>query len=169
MQIPDRLPATSVVILRDYDHPEREVLAARLAEMCQRRRLYFFVGGDAALAHRVGAHGVHLPERLIDRLPRLRQTYQTFLFTASCHSARALLRAERLGADAVLLSPVFPTHSHAETFSRPERTLGACRFRTLCRRSNIPVYALGGLNVDTAPRLRQSTLAGLASIRGYEG
>ena len=167
-KILDRLPAGSVVILRDYDQTDRDALARQLAAECHKRRLYLLIGRDADLARRVGAQGVHLPEGLVAQLPRLRQAHRDLLFTTACHSARALRRAERLGADAVLLSPVFPTCSHPETLGRPDKVLGVCRFRMLCRETNLPVYALGGINVTTASRLRHCRLAGLAAIRGYE-
>ncbi|WP_321396447.1 thiamine phosphate synthase [Emcibacter sp.] len=167
-RILEQLPPASVVVLRDYDHPGREALARHLAGLCRRKHLYFLVGADAALARKVGAVGVHLPEGLVRHLPRLRHKHQDFIFTTACHSARALHRAERLGADAVLLSPVFPTESHPESLTRPDLTLGPTRFRTLCRRTDLPVYALGGVTGQTAQRLRHAPLAGLASIRGYE-
>ncbi|WP_417320453.1 thiamine phosphate synthase [Emcibacter sp.] len=161
------LPRGSVVILRDYDHPQRETLAFRLAEACRKRHLNLLVGADDRLAARVGAAGVHLPEGLVGRLPLLRQKYPALFFTTACHSECATIRAERLGADALLLSPVFPTLSHPESFSRPGRTLGPVRLAGLCRRTSLPVYALGGITMANVRRLRHIPLAGIASIRGY--
>jgi thiamine-phosphate pyrophosphorylase len=51
-------------------------------------------------------------------------------------------------ADAVLLSPVFPTRSHPGAAA-----LGPARFRLMARHAQMPVVALGGMTVRTARRL----------------
>ena len=42
--------------------------------------------------------------------------------------------------------------------------MGAARFRQLAQTSPLPVYALGGVNADTAGRV--AGFAGLAAIEG---
>jgi thiamine-phosphate pyrophosphorylase len=83
------------------------------------------------------------------------------LITAAAHSARALAVAQRAGADAALLAPVFTTASH------PERVpLGALKVRLMAARAGLPVYALGGINASTIARLKGANLAGIAAIEG---
>ena len=67
---------------------------------------------------------------------------------ATAHSLREIGDANRLGADAVLLSPVFPTRSHPGA-----RTLGPLRFRLLAAHAAMPVIALGGMDQALAGRL----------------
>ena len=55
------LPRGSAVILRDYDAPGREELARRLRSACAVKGVFLIVGADPALAARIGAKGVHLP------------------------------------------------------------------------------------------------------------
>ena len=87
------LPAGSGIILRHYGAPEREALARRLAAAIARRRgLVLLVGEDPALARRVGAHGVHLPERAIGRAGAVRWQ-RDWLITAAAHSHAALRAA----------------------------------------------------------------------------
>ncbi len=57
------MPAGSAVIYRDYDDPHREATARRFQAICAVRGVVFLVAGDAALAERVGADGVHWPAR----------------------------------------------------------------------------------------------------------
>jgi thiamine-phosphate pyrophosphorylase len=64
------------------------------------------------------------------------------------HGPREIALANRLGADAMLLSPVFPTRSHPGG-----AVLGPVRFRLLARLAARPVIALGGLDRRTARRL----------------
>lgn len=154
-----RLPAGAAVILRDYDAPDRADLARALAQMCRTRRLRLLVAADATLAHRVGADGVHLPEDLVPRMPR--RWPRDWLVTAAAHSPAALWRARRAGADAALLSPVFPTASHPGA-----PALGALRFAAWANEMPLPVYALGGVNAGTARRLTGRGAVGLAGIGG---
>lgn len=92
------------------------------------------IANDPVLAREIGADGLHLAERDAGHL-------QPFGFTtAAAHSLAAIRRAELAGADAVLLSPVFPTASH------PGGTvLGLQRARALAAATPLPVFAMGGV------------------------
>jgi 8-oxo-dGTP diphosphatase len=59
---------------------------------------------------------------------------------ASCHNRDELKRAEELGCDLAVLSPVLPTLSHPGA-----PALGWEKFTQITAGSGIPVYALGGL------------------------
>ena len=154
------LPPGSAVILRHYGAAERASLARSLAAIARRRGLVLLVGEDPALARRVGAHGVHLPERAIGRAGAVRWQ-RDWLITAAAHSPAALRLAAAVGAGAALLSPVFATASHPQV-----RALGPHRFAALVRHASIPVYALGGINADRAPLLQGSGAVGIAGIGG---
>ncbi len=154
------LPAGSAVILRHGDPLARAALAMQLAPLCRRLRLRLLIAGDAALAVRVGAAGVHWPERQIPR-GRWRRPRSLFLVMAAAHGRAALQRAARAGADAALLSPVLPTRSHPGG-----AVLGVWRFAALVAGAVLPVYALGGIDRRTARRLSGSGAAGIAAIGG---
>ena len=154
------LPAGSAIILRHYGVPERATLARGLAAIARRRRLVLLVGEDPVLARRVGAAGVHLPERAIRRARTVRWQ-RDWLVTAAVHSHAALVSAAACGADAALLSPVFATASHPD-----QRALGLQRFAALAQASPVPVYALGGIGRAHASLLRGSGAVGIAGIGG---
>lgn len=77
------------------------------------------------------------------------------------HDMRELGAAQRAGADAVMLSPAFPTRSHPG-----KRALGPVRFRLLARHASVPVIALGGM---TFRRARSFDLRHWAAIDGLSG
>ncbi|MDE0202171.1 MAG: thiamine phosphate synthase [Rhodospirillaceae bacterium] len=154
------LPAGSAIILRHYGVPERATLARGLAAIARRRRLVLLVGEDPVLARRVGAAGVHLPERAIRRARTVRWQ-RDWLVTAAVHSHAALVSAAACGADAALLSPIFATASHPD-----QRALGLQRFAALAQASPVPVYALGGIGRAHASLLRGSGAVGIAGIGG---
>ena len=154
------LPPGSAVILRHYRAPERASLARSLAAIARRRGLVLLVGEDPALARRVGAHGVHLPERAVGRAGAVRW-HRDWLITAAAHSHTALRAAAAAGADAVVLAPVFATASHPGA-----RALGPHRFAALSRNCPIPVYALGGIDRAHARLLPGTGAVGIAGIGG---
>jgi thiamine-phosphate pyrophosphorylase len=156
-----KLPRDSAVILRDYDAPDRAARAQVLRASTRRRGLLLLIGADWRLAWRVGADGVHLPEGLVRVTGKIRRARPDWLVTAAAHSRAALRAAEHAGADAALLSPVFPTGSHPGV-----RALGPVRFAALVREAGLPVYALGGMNKRAMARLRNSGAAGYAGITG---
>lgn len=154
------LPKGSGVIFRHYASPGRAKLAAALAAICRRRRLLFIVGGDARLALKVRADGLHLRERdLAQPVPRFARR---LLITAAAHSCRALIRAKRAGVDAALLGPVFPTASHPGA-----PALGLLRFAAMARKGGLPIYALGGIGPGNARRLIGTGAAGIAALAAF--
>lgn len=140
-----RLPGGSVLVFRHYHlaPAERAVRRARLARLCRARGIALVdagVGyGPAAVLHGMAAR---------------RQRWRL----ATAHDLRELGAARRCGADAVLLSPVFPTRSHPGA-----PVLGAVRFLLLARQAALPVIALGGM--DRA-RFRRLPVHGWAAIDG---
>ncbi len=83
-------------------------------------------------------------------------------FSASCHALPELLRAQSLGADFVLLSPVAATEKY-----HPARRLGWSGFRRLADQVALPVYALGGMRPAQARAARAHGAFGVAGIRAF--
>ncbi len=88
----------------------------------------------------------------------------TWIVTAAAHSEAATVRARQSGADAVFVSPVFPSASPSAG-----RPLGPLRFAALAVRAGLPVFALGGINVLTARRLARTRTSGFAAIEALLG
>ena len=112
----------------------------------------------------VFADGLHLPEyqALNPSIGvHLWQQQPGKYLTAAAHSLRALQACSKIGVDAALVSPVFPTASH---LAQP--ALGNLRFTKLCRQSTLPIYALGGIKASNAARLLKSNTIGIAAISG---
>jgi len=156
-----RMPPNCGVVLRDYDAPDRQVIAHAIAAIARQRSLRLLVGADGDLARAVGAAGIHLPEARISETARWRYRFPSWLITVSAHSGRTLRAAARGGADAVFLGPAFTTQSHPGG-----SVLGVDRLRVLAQTSPIPVIALGGLNADNIEHLRGASIAGIAAIGG---
>lgn len=136
-----RLPRGSGLIYRHYHLPaaQRRARFDQLARLARRYCHRVILAGSARQARRWGADGVYGPARLLAHGPQL-------LRLVTVHSAAELMRVRR--ANAVLLSPVFPTRSHPEA-----QELGPNRFYTLAALARVPVIALGGMDRARAKRL----------------
>jgi thiamine-phosphate pyrophosphorylase len=147
------------VIYRAFGDPQAVRKGRRLMRLAHRRGLLVLVGADPSLAARIGADGVHLPERGAMSAPGVKRARPTWVVTAAAHSKAAIIRARRCDADAVFVSPVFPSASPSAG-----RALGALRFAALARGAGMPVYALGGVSARTVGRLTHSGVAGVAAV-----
>ena len=157
-----RLPRGAAIVLRAFGAADAEARGARLADIARSRGLKLLIGADAGLAARLGADGVHLPQRLAHLGRRLRAAHPGWIITAAAHSNLAARRALAAGADAVVVSTAFASASPS---AGPP--LGPIRMAILVRRAGGPVYALGGVTDDTAGRLRGAGLVGLAAVAGF--
>lgn len=155
-----RLPPGTGIVYRAFGAADAEARGRRLMMIARRRGLVVLVGADAGLARRVGAHGVHLPERDGRSASRLKARNPSWIVTAAAHSAAAVRRAR--GADAVLLSPVFPSRSPSAG-----QPLGLMRFSSVARGARLPVYALGGATMKNAPRLCSAGASGVAAVDDF--
>ena len=157
-----RLPRGAAIVFRAFGAADAGARAARLAAIARSRGLTLLIGADAGLAARLGADGVHLPQRLANRARSLGAAHPGWIVTAAAHSTLAARRALAAGADAVVVSTVFASASPSA-----ESPLGPIRMAILVRRAGGPVYALGGITDETARRLKGAGLVGLAAVSGF--
>lgn len=122
-------------------------LALQVISLAHAHGAQVLFNSDVSLAQELGADGVQLAAA---QLFQLEMRPDIELCGASCHSSEELRRAEVLGCDFALLSPVLPTRSHPDAAH-----LEWEGFAEISAGSSIPVYALGGLetgNMETAWR-----------------
>ncbi len=112
-----------------------------------------------------GADGVHLP---VSSLPAAavrvyvsRLGLSDFLIGVSTHSLGEAREAESGSADFIVLGPVYDTPS--KRASGPP--LGIEYFAEVCRAVNIPVLALGGIEISNFHEPLRRGAAGIAAIR----
>ncbi len=156
------LPVGAGVVYRAFGLPGALEHGERLRAVTRARGLTLLVGRDAALADRLEADGLHLPERALSAAWALSGRRPDWILTGAVHSARAALLARHL--DAVVLSPVFPAGGP----SAAKSPLGLEAVRQAAT-GTTPVIALGGVKAGTAPLLVGTGASGIAAIGGLAG
>ncbi|NNH25880.1 NUDIX domain-containing protein [Acinetobacter terrestris] len=81
-------------------------------------------------------------------------------YIAACHDLVSMKQAEKVGCDAILLSPVLATETHPEA-----RALGWEQFKNFAAQVEIPVFALGGMQTGDLLTAQQQGAYGIAGIR----
>jgi thiamine-phosphate pyrophosphorylase len=157
--VAERLPAGAAVVFRAFGATDAAGRGVRLREITRRRGLMLLVGADAALALEVEADGVHLPERLSGQAAGLRGAHPDWLITVAAHHEAAALAGAAAGADALVVSPIFPSRSPSA--SAP---LGVEGLKRIIERVEAPVYALGGVHAGTAGQLVDTGIVGIAAV-----
>jgi thiamine-phosphate pyrophosphorylase len=144
------MPPRSAVVVRPYAMRagNRIGLIRAVRRVARAKRHLLLIAGGWSDAGFDGRHGDG------------RQT-KGFL-SLSVHDRRELARANRLRADAVLLSPVWPTRTHPDG-----ATLGKRGFARLAAGSSAQAIALGGVTARQFARLRVHGAGGWAAIDAW--
>ncbi len=151
-----KLPHGSGFIYRHYhlsDGP-RHTRFDELSALARTLGHQVILSADAAIAQAWGADGIYGP-------PQSMANAAGLMRLVTVHDAAEIAAANRIGADAALLSPVFPTRSHPGA-----PALGPAGFRELAKLAKMPVIALGGMTAETARELdwpRWAAIDGLGS------
>lgn len=141
-------------------HDEYAEFARQVCTLAHAHNARVLLNADPDLVSECGADGVQLSSRRL-MATSARPLPLPYLVAASCHNHAELARAAALGANFSLLSPVLPTTSHPDT-----PALGWREFARLRLLSDIPVYALGGMQTQHLREARAQGAQGLAMIGG---
>jgi thiamine-phosphate pyrophosphorylase len=119
------------------------------------------VNDNLEAAVEAGADGVHLgPNDMSIKTARLAAAGRPLIIGASVGAVDTARVAEADGADYLGVGPVYPTSSKSDT--RP--VIGLARLKEICEAVKIPVFAIGGINMDRLPGVLAAGAAGAAVI-----
>jgi thiamine-phosphate pyrophosphorylase len=152
---------------KDLTTGELEILASAVVQEVRGSRTQVLINGRADIAFAVGADGVHLPGGLqlsptvIRSLFLWRGLFEP-LISISCHSLEEAKMAQETGANMILFAPVFEkTISEGLLQGQGLGTLSV-----VCQAvSPLPVFALGGVNLENAAKCIEAGASGIAAIR----
>ncbi|MGZ5001322.1 MAG: Nudix family hydrolase [Methylomonas sp.] len=132
---------------------------ALVSERCRRQQVVLLVNSDLPLKPGL-ADGIHLSSRALLAL-EARPGQQKWV-GASCHNLAELRHAEKLGVDFAVLAPVQATATHPDAMP-----LGWAELTALLEQTNLPVFALGGLDIDDLDKTFAAGAQGLAGISAF--
>ena len=163
-----KIPKQAAFLLRSYKAKSRKKIAKQLLKFCKMKKLKLLIASDIKLAEDINAHGVHFPEYMIKKkniinwvIVKNIKLRKNWIITTAVHSLQAIKNAEFFDIDAALLSPVFSSKSHPN-----KKYLGINKLSKIVKKTKLPIYALGGINIKNIKSLLRTDIIGYAFQRG---
>lgn len=146
---------------KSIDHATFLRMANGAITIARNHHAKLLLNADVSVLRSIDADGIHLTS---DRLMALnsRPLSKGKILAASVHNELQLRHACHIDADFAVIGPVLPTKSHPEALH-----LGWKEFQRLSRISNIPVFALGGMNINDIELARRNGGQGIAGISAF--
>lgn len=150
-----------MVQLRAHHCTAREYtsLFRQAKKLCDDCGVLLVANAPLEVFQQLSAEGLHLTSRQLLEFDR-RPVGKRILLGASCHNREEIRRAEHIGADYLVLGPVYTTATHPEA-----RPLGIDDFSRLASETSLPVFGLGGLQAVDKEVLMRAGAFGISGIR----
>ena len=155
------------VILREKDLSDEEykMLAEKILEMCRESGVRCFLHSRISVANRLGCRRIHMSiPVLMDMSEEERsQLRKKFLeISVSCHSMEDMNIAVKNGATQIILGTIFETEC-----KKGLKGKGLGFVKEICKACPVPVYAIGGINMERLPQVMEAGAAGGCMMSGF--
>ncbi len=151
--------------LKDSTTPNFFTLAEKLSQLCNSYSAKLILNTSPqnflSITTSLPQLGLHLNSRELMRC-EIRPVTKFILLGASCHNAKEIMQAEKMGVDYICLSPVAATSSHPNA-----NVIGWENFSQLIESVAVPVFALGGMSEKDLPQAIAAGAQGIAGIGAW--
>jgi len=150
--------------IREKSLPARVLfeLAVRAAKLTKGSATRLLVNDRPDIARAAAADGVHLTTNSLPAAVVRERFGPEFLIGVSAHTPHEAQAAQTGGADFVVFGPVFDTESK-RVFGEPQGLKELQRISSALE--DVPVLAIGGINVDNVAACFVAGASGVAAIR----
>lgn len=153
------LPNGAAIIYRHFGKADKYEEATALRQITFAKSQQLLIGADPKLAIAIGADGVHCQRDAAMQAPKLwRQRCPDWII-----SMAGIKTGDYQGSltvlDGLIVSSIFKSQSPSAG-----TPIGIDGLKGLTKSLPVPIFALGGVNKETAPTLINSDAAGLAGI-----
>ena len=147
--------------LREKDAPRDELVALgkELLPICRAANVPFVIDDDVEAALEIGADGVHVGQDDLACAKARELLDPDAIVGVSAQTVAQALEAQAAGADYLGVGALIPTPTKPDAVDVTFDEL-----RAICDAVDIPVVGIGGLNVETIPRLAGSGADGAAVV-----
>ena len=135
--------------------------ALTVKEICKNYGALFIINDRLDIAQAVGADGVHLGQSDMP-IEKAREILKDkFLIGATARNVEEAKRAELLGADYIGSGAIFGTSTKDNA-----KKLEMGELKKIVTSVKIPVFAIGGINIDNVSILKNKGLQGICAVSG---
>ena len=155
------------LILREKDLADDayESLAKKVFDLCKREDITFFLHTKIEIARKIGCQNIHLSIPVLKGLSETEKKALTEDFceiSISCHSMEDVEIAMAGGATQTILGTIFETECKKGVLGK-----GVEFVREICQKCPLPVYAIGGMNLQRLPLVIDAGAAGCCMMSGF--
>ena len=155
------------LILREKDLTDDayESLAKKVFDLCKREDITFFLHTKIEIARKIGCQNIHLSIPVLKGLSETEKKALTEAFceiSISCHSMEDVEIAMAGGATQIILGTIFETECKKGVLGK-----GVEFVREICQKCPLPVYAIGGMNMQRLPLVIDAGAAGCCMMSGF--
>ena len=135
--------------------------ALKVKEICKNYGALFIINDRLDIAQAVGADGVHLGQSDMPIEEARKILKDKFLIGATARNIEEAKRAELLGADYIGSGAIFGTSTKDNA-----KKLEMEELKKIVASVKIPVFAIGGININNVGILKNIGLQGICSVSG---
>lgn len=155
------------LILREKDLTDDayESLAKKVFDLCKREDITCFLHTKIEIARKIGCQNIHLSIPVLKGLSETEKKVLTEDFceiSISCHSMEDVEIAMAGGATQIILGTIFETECKKGVLGK-----GVEFVREICQKCPLPVYAIGGMNLQRLPLVIDAGAAGCCMMSGF--
>lgn len=155
------------LILREKDLTDDayESLAKKVFDLCKREDITFFLHTKIEIARKIGCQNIHLSIPVLKGLSETEKKALTEDFceiSISCHSMEDVEIAMAGGATQIILGTILETECKKGVLGK-----GVEFVREICQKCPLPVYAIGGMNLQRLPLVIDAGAAGCCMMSGF--
>ena len=155
------------LILREKDLTDDayESLAKKVFDLCKREDITFFLHTKIEIARKIGCQNIHLSIPVLKGLSETETkalTEDICEISISCHSMEDVEIAMAGGATQIILGTIFETECKKGVLGK-----GVEFVREICQKCPLPVYAIGGMDLQRLPLVIDAGAAGCCMMSGF--
>lgn len=155
------------LILREKDLTDDayESLAKKVFDLCKREDITCFLHTKIEIARKIVCQNIHLSIPVLKGLSETEKKALTEDFceiSISCHSMEDVEIAMAGGATQIILGTIFETECKKGVLGK-----GVEFVREICQKCPLPVYAIGGMNLQRLPLVIDAGAAGCCMMSGF--
>tara|TARA_Y100001968_G_scaffold280565_1_gene277177 strand:- start:46016 stop:47053 length:1038 start_codon:yes stop_codon:yes gene_type:complete len=140
---------------------EKITQAKELASLCKRKNSLLIINDRIDIALAVDADGVHLGQNDLPTRYARELIGEDRLIGKSINERQQLKKAERDGCDYIGIGPTFPTKNKPH-----KKAIGINPVTEISKETNLPYYAIGGINISTTRELGSNGINRIAVSSG---
>lgn len=155
------LGGVTIIQLREKNLSDEEFIkvANEVKKLCQKYDIPLIINDNLNVALAIDSDGIHIGQDDIPASIVRKKIGPDKILGVSAHNLKEALQARHDGADYIGVGAIFPTETKNDA-----TIVTLDKLQKICDRIDIPVVAIGGINIDNISKLKNINIAGVAVV-----